>query len=325
MPDSFEVGVVIPVYNGEKYIADAVRSALRQTVPPKEVIVVDDGSTDSTREVLSTFGQQIAVIRQRNKGCAAARNAGIGKTRTEWIGFLDADDMWKPNKLERMSQAIPGQHEVGLLFSAVEHWWEHARRRQIRRRDRDSQCRRLYQELAGTNAVLGGGSGAVVRRSCLLDAGLFDETLRSAEDWDMWIRIARSWRAIYVDDVLTTYREHASGLSKNAGRMLKANLRVFAKHEPQFVADGFSGRSLCVAASKVYTRSAVAYLSSGEVTKARALFWKAVHLDPLNTKASVPLLKMILGMKRELKITQRLGEFKRALRFSAHGSSKEWR
>jgi glycosyltransferase involved in cell wall biosynthesis len=297
-----DVSVIMPVYNGQEFVADAVRSALGQTLPPREVIVVDDGSTDSTPEVLSTFGEQITVMRQRNMGVSAARNAGVRTARSEWIGFLDQDDVWKPSKLEVISRAVAGQDEVGLVFSAVEHWWDGTDRRQIRRRRDDLECRRIYRQLARKNVVLGGGSGAVVRRGCLLDVGLFDEQLAGAsEDWDLWIRIARKWPILYVDDVLTSYRQHAAQMSTHVERMLEIGLRVLRKHQAQFHADGIPMRVVRSTASRLYAESGLAYFYSGELSKARRQLMRAIRLDPFSTKAWVPMLKLVVANWRDRK------------------------
>jgi len=302
MAKPFDVTVVIPVYNGEDFIADAVRSALGQTLPPREVIVVDDGSTDSTREVLAQFRDQIAVVRQRNMRLPAARNAGIRKAQAEWIAFLDADDVWKPNKLETVSQAVAAQEDVGLVFSAVEHWWPSTDRKRCRRRDSDVDCHQVYRELARRNVVLGGGSGPVVSRRCLLDVGLFDEGLvGGAEDWDMWIRIARRWRVVYCDDVLLTYREHGASMSKRSDLMLDYGLMVLRKHSAHFLADGISQRILRGTASRLYADAGIACFCSGELSKARSWLTKALKLDPFSAKAWVPMIKLALGIKHKAK------------------------
>jgi len=291
-----DVSVVIPVYNGEAYVADAVESALAQTLPPREVIVVNDGSTDRTQSILAAFGSRIRVISQPNRGLSAARNTGILAARGQWIGLLDADDTWRPHKLQRMSEFLGGTpSDVGVLFSAVLHWWEGSQRREVRRR-KNPDCRGIWRELMARNAILGGGAGPVIRRECFRVVGLFDESLPSAEDWDMWIRIALCYRIGYLDDVLVERREHGASLSRNTDRMLASDIRVFEKHHDTFRARGASRMELRQAKAAVLARSAVAYFYANQIQKARRTSIQALSLDPLNIKALVPMAKLLLGM-----------------------------
>ncbi|HEY2324319.1 MAG TPA: glycosyltransferase family A protein, partial [Thermoanaerobaculia bacterium] len=112
------VSVVIPSYNYARYLGEAIDSALAQTLPPLEVIVVDDGSTDETSEVLATYADRIRVLRQKNSGVAVARNSGIAAAHGEYVAFLDADDIWLPRKLEL--QMARFDESIGLVHCGVE-------------------------------------------------------------------------------------------------------------------------------------------------------------------------------------------------------------
>jgi len=114
------ISVVIPSYNYARFVREAIDSALAQTYPPLEVIVVDDGSTDATPEVLASYGDRIRVIRQRNEGVARARNAGIATARGDYVAFLDADDVWHPRKLELQIARFDGDPSLGLVHCGVE-------------------------------------------------------------------------------------------------------------------------------------------------------------------------------------------------------------
>ena len=111
------VSVVIPTYNYGHFVAEAVESALKQTYPNLEVIVVDDGSNDDTAERLRQFGNQIIYIYQQNKGLSSARNAGIRRATGEWVAFLDADDVWHAEKIAKQLAAVGGDHDIGLIGS----------------------------------------------------------------------------------------------------------------------------------------------------------------------------------------------------------------
>lgn len=296
MPVLLDVSVVIPVYNGERYVADAVSSALKQTLEPREVIVVDDGSTDSTADILADFGDRIRVISQPNRGVSVARNAGIRAATSSWIGQLDADDTWRPHKLERVAAVVRNQSAVRMVFSAVRHLSEDSRGAYENHRPTDLECQHIREELMARNVVLGGCSGPVIRRQCFKEVGLFDESLRSAEDWDMWIRIASRYEVRYVDEVLVDRREHPGSLSKNIDRMLECDIQVLEKHEEGFRARGASDRQLRRSRAAVYARSGVAYFCSGQIGKARGALLEALRLDPLSVKALVPTVKLMLGI-----------------------------
>jgi glycosyltransferase involved in cell wall biosynthesis len=108
-----KISVVIPCYNAAAYVGEAVRSVLTQTLPPHEVIVIDDGSTDASATVLSEFGSSVTLVRQTNQGVAAAVNLGVSKARGEAIAFLDADDVWLPDKLERQVAVLMAEPSFG--------------------------------------------------------------------------------------------------------------------------------------------------------------------------------------------------------------------
>ena len=116
------VTVIIPVFNGEAWVRQAIDSARGQTVPPLEVIVVDDGSTDGTPAILAEYGTKIRAIRTTNEGVAAARNTGLRMAQGEFIAFLDADDVWHPRKLERQLRAMTASPRVGLVGTQVFSW-----------------------------------------------------------------------------------------------------------------------------------------------------------------------------------------------------------
>jgi hypothetical protein len=147
------------------------------------------------------------------------------------------------------------------------------------------------------NVVLGGGSGPVVRREALLQVGLFDEALTSAEDWDAWIRLAWQCEFVYVEEPLTYRREHALSMSRNISRMLENDLRVFGKYEAMYRASGIGSYRLRRAKAAVYSRSGVMYFCSGQTCKARAALTAALRLDPLNVQALVPMAKLLLGLR----------------------------
>jgi len=215
------VSVVIPAYNYAHYLAEAVDSVLAQTYAPVELIVVNDGSTDGTRELLAGYGDRIVAIHQGNQGLSAARNTGVRRASHEFVAFLDADDVWEPEKLACQMACF---HELPDTYGVVacdrgtmdEHGVRNSTATTFRKFRRPSREIQLRDILLRTQFC---PSSALVRKACFADCGEFDTTLRSSEDRDMWLRIAESWQLRLESRVLCYVRKHSSNMSSNAERM----------------------------------------------------------------------------------------------------------
>ena len=206
------VSVIIPTYNRCRIITDAIECVLRQTYKHYEIIVVDDGSTDGTKEVVSGYGVKVTYISQKNAGPSAARNTGIRHAKGELMAFLDSDDVWREDKLARQVACFTDNPSVGIVVSGHEirnENWEithvtlltEKEIRQIHRKD-------LYKNFFSTTSV-------VVRAKCFAKVGYFDETIRFAEDWDMWLRILQHYECSIVNEPLVSYRSSNVGLTSN--------------------------------------------------------------------------------------------------------------
>src|SRR5262245_40001432 len=186
-PDS--VSVVIPTYNYASFVVQAVESALAQRwLGAMEVIVVDDGSTDDTCERLAPFRDRIRYIRQRNQGLSAARNTGIRQARYEWIALLDSDDVWHPDKTRVQLEAVGGNPSIGFVGTPPG---------PIPDSRLPLRAAEAVRELGVRDFMVGtplGPSSTMVRRRAFERVGFFDETLRSVEDRDMWLRLAAQYR-----------------------------------------------------------------------------------------------------------------------------------
>lgn len=213
------VSVVIPSYNNARFLRQAVESALDQTVCPLEVIVVDDGSSDDTDRVLAPVIARIRLIRQENAGVSAARNVGIRFARGKLIAFLDADDVWVANKLERQIRVFDQDPSVGLTHCGlIEVDVEmKPRRERVAGHEGDDVAERM---LYGHGDLLHGlGSTMVVTRTAIEAVGDFDVELAATEDWDVTYRIARRFRVGFVPEPLVLYRRHADNISLNVRRI----------------------------------------------------------------------------------------------------------
>jgi glycosyltransferase involved in cell wall biosynthesis len=203
----YSVTAVIPAYNIEAYVGRAIESVLAQTRLADEIIVVDDGSTDGTAAAIKKYLPRVKYVYQKNRGLAGARNAGIRESTCEWVAFLDGDDEWLPRFLELQMGVL--QRNPQLAWTTTNYrTYLHAENRgaplvlpeEARRVLAGKEYMDEYFE-AYRLRMGGYGSTIVMKRRALLEAGLFDERLRFAEDTDMWVRFACRWPAIgYVPE-----------------------------------------------------------------------------------------------------------------------------
>ena len=225
------ISVVIPVYNAEKYIAETINSILSQTHTNLEIVAVDDGSKDSSVELLKTFGEKVRVIEQSNSGPAAARNRGVQEARGEWIAFIDSDDIWLPEKLEKQ-----------LAYTAPKYQWSYTDCVFMGgvndgRRDSEFSVKhegQILKHLVERNFI--GTSSILIRRDLYLDEGGFDEKLKSIEDWEFWVRIAAREAVGFINEAFVKYRIHPSSSSRGTRSTLPNHIqvieRIFAKDGP---------------------------------------------------------------------------------------------
>lgn len=212
------VSVVIPNYNYARFVGEAVESVLNQTYRSVEVIVVDDGSTDDSLEVLAAYEERIKLIAQDNAGVSAARNAGIAASSGELVAFLDADDIWLPEKTARQVAIFEAEPEVGLVHTGVIEIDESGN--EIGRRT-NGMSGWVSRELLGLerSVILGGGSGLMVRREALDRVGGFDERMSTSADWNLCYRIASKYKVGFVEEPLLLYRVHGSNMHNNVPAM----------------------------------------------------------------------------------------------------------
>ena len=208
------VSVVITTYNQERYITATVESALAQDFADREIIVVDDGSTDDTPARLGAFGTRVVYLRQRNQGVASSRNTGIRTARGEFLAFLDGDDLWEPGKLSRQVTAARAHPRSGLIVvDGVQFTDEGGILRpsllapSIRAllASSESVTLRCHDELLMHNVILT-SSQVLIPRAVLDQVGLSDLRIGHASDWDLYLRIAARYEVTFMRDSLTRWR-----------------------------------------------------------------------------------------------------------------------
>jgi len=287
------VSVVITCYNYGRYLTGALESVFAQTFTDFEVIVVDDGSTDDTPAIMAKYAERpyLLYIRQDNGGQAKAKNTGFRNARGKYIGFLDADDLWEKDKLEKQLKLFSSD-SIGVVYT--------------RPRYIDGDGRDLDFKLTGeylkpqrgrvTNFLFMDNfipfSSALVRRDCLERFGAFDETLKMGIDWDLWLRISTVYQFDFVDEPLLIYRMgHADQMSKNAEERQRSSdkiMRRFEKRFPEYISHGVLRRALS------YTSMNRGYYhSSRSLRTALRFYWRAFVQWPFSVKPMVGALRAI--------------------------------
>lgn len=223
------VSVVIPAFNAAWCVARAVDSVLNQSFRDFELIVVNDGSTDRTAEVLAGYGEMLRVFDQPNGGLSSARNAGIAAATGRYVAFLDADDWWLPDKLARQVEWMEARPELVFCSTSTRVLTPEGDAFPDWRcgHERGSPLERIFSANAH---VAGSGSAVLVRREALTRAGGFDETLRSLEDIDMWMRLATLGDYACIDEPLTVIEKRGDSMSGNLEVMRASAIAVMKKN-----------------------------------------------------------------------------------------------
>lgn len=219
------IDVVIPVFNGMPWLEPCLNSVLTQTHKNIRVYVIDDGSTDGTEKFMRTIkDKRVKYIKRKNGGVSSARNAGIKEARSEYISFVDADDLWYPQKLEKQLKLLNKDVEVGLVYG---HHYIIDEEDIIQRNLRIWKRGYIADELAGGNLIAGSASMVLLRRSVLDKAGYFHEDFVNGEDWELWLRISLISRVDFVPEILAAIRQHEKSAQFNAKKMAAGLLSLY--------------------------------------------------------------------------------------------------
>ncbi len=226
MPSPVRVSIVIPTYNREDLVAAAIDSALAQTHVPCEVIVVDDGSTDRTAEVLARYAGRIVAIRQENTGLAGARNTGIRAATGEFVGFLDSDDLWEPRLVEEALNVFDRHPEVGAVFLAERDLDLEGRIGKEVHGKRTPGTFFTPEGMIGRDTGVGCGRPPVARRELLVSLGIFDESFRNFADCEMWIRHSFHFPMAILPEPYVLRRVHPGNVSADLAKDAFLWLRI---------------------------------------------------------------------------------------------------
>jgi glycosyltransferase involved in cell wall biosynthesis len=271
------VTVIIPTYNCRRWVGEAIDSALHQTIPPAQVIVVDDGSTDDTASLLAEYGTKIQAISQANQGVAAARNRGLAAAGSEWVAFLDADDIWHPRKLELQLRTIKANTGIGLLGTGL-FVWPAAAVPDLAGGTAPQPTLIGRERLAVKNCLA--ASSVLIRRDVAANIGQFDTTLSGPEDHDYWLRAAEVAQSGVLPLELTGYRSVAGSLSRRAESMEAGMKQILRKLDAR---DFWRGDRLLRRRAYSYASYSSAYMhgACGQYTRAIRNLLESIRWYPL--------------------------------------------
>ena len=294
------VSVIMPVYRGKEFVAAAMESVLAQTYRSFELIVVNDGSPDASADVIAQFlpHKQIKYIEQENAGVAAARNTGLARSSGQFIALLDQDDLWLPTKLERQVAYLNAHPNKGLVHSRVEC---------IDASGEPCTCEGAisvypFEGLCAGRLLLGNGIApltVLMRSECVREVGGFDQKFAPADDWELWLRIARRYEFGFMDEITARYRVHAENISKDHAQMQKTVLSIVDSICERFpdVAQSLSPQDLLIARSRSLSWVAEALERRGQRREARS-YWKSAYKHSGDVDALLALIGMAPGKRR---------------------------
>lgn len=280
------VSVIIPTYNCSQYLRKTVESVLSQTYKDFEIVIVDDGSTDDTKDkidVLIKEGAPIKYIYQENQGPAVARNTGIRNASGKYIAFLDADDLWIPEKLELQLEVLKKNRDIGLVYGDVQDFSESNKWLPDRQHFTPEQIARQSGWIFPAffkREVHVPTSTVMVKKECFDKVGLFDENMKKicSEDREVFLRITRKYQAHYIHKPLAFYRVRAGSLSRRINSLLAGQRYVIDKMaRNQWVTRADAWHAL----SNSYYEAALGYLRVREIKEGIKHFLKSIFFNPL--------------------------------------------
>ncbi|MBI4349615.1 MAG: glycosyltransferase [Elusimicrobia bacterium] len=273
--------MIVPAFNAAPTIGASIRSIIAQTYQPIEIVVVDDGSTDGTADVARSFGGAIRCIVQANAGDAAARNTGIAASTGTYVAFLDADDLWLPEKLAAQVAVMERDLSIGATQCGAVHVDAALQPLEVRRCQPGRMTTMDVLRFRDLHAL---SSSLVVRRACLERIGPIDLSVRGKDEWDLAIRLARHCGLWSVPDALVLFRIHRSSMSRRVAyvvRQIAPGLEILRRlfADPTIPSDVAAREREAYAA--FYAMIAGSYLQVGRPLDAMAWGIRAVRNDPL--------------------------------------------
>ncbi len=223
------VSAIVPNFNYSSFLEECLDSIIAQDYPNLEVIVVDDGSTDDSLELLKKFESKVTIISQSNQGVSAARNRGILESKGEFIALVDSDDYWEPTKISKQMMELQ-RTQSDLVYSGVDLVSpDGGEKVGVLRPEYSGDCSEMYRRYPARAIVLLGCSNALFRRSVLGKSGLFDIRLSISADWDFFRRYCDHGKVTYTSESLTNYRVHPANMTTYSDSFVSDTVRCVQK------------------------------------------------------------------------------------------------
>jgi glycosyltransferase involved in cell wall biosynthesis len=284
------VSVVIPTYNRAHLIGKAIQSVFNQSYQDFEIIIVDDGSTDNTEEIVKKFNDfRINYFFHKfNQGISAARNTGIKACQGKYIAFLDSDDEWLPEKLDKQMKIFEDESlEVGVIYTG--NYYIDEKSKEIKKVNIPKKKGYIYEDLLKAEVGLN-VSTVLVRKECFKKVGLFDKRIPTHEDLDMWIRIAKYYNFRYVKDLLVVSWTHLNQVTNNSEALIEGVKRIQTKYGKELRKRPYSysiryfnlGNKLC---------------HLGKTREGQKYFIKAISIYPFCIKYYIYMCSSLFGSK----------------------------
>ncbi|MDC1162240.1 glycosyltransferase [Tenacibaculum sp.] len=269
------ISVIIPTYNRAYLLKETIDSVLNQTFNDFELIIVDDGSTDDTEQLILSYDEDITYIKIVNSGQSRATNIGINASKAEYIALLDSDDLWDRSFLETSYETLLGNASYGFCFCNYSYF------------DKNKVISEKYLEvnrqvsgdlfpyvLEGQFICIG---SFLIKKEYLIVVGLYDEEIPVANDWDLWLRISHKYNGIYIDESLFKLRQHNNRISKNGFLMAKCNIKILKSLKTEFSEEHNKYRNLLTKIeAKNYRVIAGTYRKKGKLLLATFYYLKVL-------------------------------------------------
>jgi glycosyltransferase involved in cell wall biosynthesis len=294
-----KVSVIIPAYNCSQYLTEVIESVLKQTYKNFELIFVDDGSTDNTKNIIqkyiASYPEKIKYFYQENKGLAVARNTGIRNAKGEFIALLDADDKWQPTTLEEEVKILVAESDVGLVHANTIRISDEGKMLYVNKRNKKYLSGSIFKYLFLRKANISCPT-VLFRKECCNRVGMFDENLTrlGCEDRELWLRISLKYKIKYIDKVLAYYRVRNNSMSKDETKMLQARYYVVNKFFPE----GKNNKTLrAKALANIHRELGDELILKGKFQQAKNQFVTSLRRWPFSIWPWVNLIKATLKFR----------------------------
>ncbi|MBK4732784.1 glycosyltransferase [Oxynema sp. CENA135] len=295
------ISVIIPIYNGQKTIQETITSVINQTFKDFDILIINDGSQDSTLDILSEIDDpRLHVFSYPNAGLAVSRNRGIEKAQGKFIAFLDADDLWTADKLEKQLAALQEHPDAAAAYSWTDYIDESSQF--LYPGSHLSENGKIHDKLFVRNFIEN-GSNPLIRRQALTEIGSFDPEMESAADWDMWLRLANRYSFICIPEVQVLYRITVNSMSANILRQEADCLKAIDRASQQLPKNQeyLRKKSLSNVYQYLMFRSLESHPRRSEYFQTLRCFWYAIYNDPSlllkrHKLMSIAFLKVMAGL-----------------------------